>query len=151
MVRVVGGRIVEEFHTLIRPPDKNVIFTELHGLTWNRLRKERDFPEAAYAKVVELAEASEFFVAHYAEFDKKVLEHTCRYYELAPPSLPWRCTCNASRGHFRDTLYNHKLPTVCEALGVELMSHHDAMADARACAELAIRFLERGALQKANV
>ena len=43
-------------------------------------------------------------------------------------------------------LCDHKLPTVCKALGVELKSHHDAMADARACAELALRFLERDTL-----
>ncbi len=53
------------------------------------------------------------------------------------PEFTTSCTYELAKRHFRD-LPNRRLPTVAAACGVSLTCHHDALADARACAGIAI-------------
>ena len=47
----------------------------------------------------------------------------------------------ASRRHFGCRLPNHQLQTVAEACGYDLVNHHHALADAEACAVIAMQLL----------
>ena len=51
------------------------------------------------------------------------------------------CTCRASRRTFGSRLPNHQLHTVSAACGFELENHHHALADAEACAQIALKIL----------
>ena len=42
------------------------------------------------------------------------------------------------------SLDSYKLTNVCNFFGISLQNHHDSLNDARACAEIAIKFLESG-------
>ena len=50
-------------------------------------------------------------------------------------------TLAASRKHFGYSLPNHQLQTVAAACGYDLENHHHALADAEACAHIAIMIL----------
>jgi len=50
-------------------------------------------------------------------------------------------TLTASRRHFGRTLPNHQLHTVSAACGFDLLHHHNALADAEACAHIAMKIL----------
>ena len=45
MSRIEGGRVTDNWYSLIRPPRSTVYFTEIHGLTWDMLKNQRTFPE----------------------------------------------------------------------------------------------------------
>ena len=47
----------------------------------------------------------------------------------------------ASRRHFGRCLPNHQLHTVAAACGYSLLNHHHALADAEACAAIALKIL----------
>ena len=48
------------------------------------------------------------------------------------------CTCRQARKTFPE-LPNHQLATVARYLGIPLDRHHHALADAEACARIALR------------
>ena len=50
-------------------------------------------------------------------------------------------TLAASRRRFGGLLPNHRLETVAAACGFDLLNHHHALADAEACAAIALRLL----------
>ena len=53
----------------------------------------------------------------------------------------FHCTCRTSRSVFGKTLPNHKLPIVATHCGYDLTKHHHALADAEACAVIAMKIL----------
>ena len=55
------------------------------------------------------------------------------------PDYTFYDTLTASRAHFGRTLENHQLQTVAAACGYDLMRHHNALADAEACAVIAMK------------
>jgi DNA polymerase-3 subunit epsilon len=57
------------------------------------------------------------------------------------PDYEFHDTLWASRRHFGDLLPNHQLQTVAAACGYNLTHHHHALADAEACAAIAIKLL----------
>ena len=57
------------------------------------------------------------------------------------PDYVFLDTLTASRGHFGQCLLNHQLHTVAEACGFDLRHHHHALADAEACAHIALQLL----------
>ena len=79
-------------------------------------------------------------VAHNSPFDESCLRAAFKRYELEYPDYRFYCTCRAARRVFKQ-LPNHRLETVAAACGFELTQHHHALADAEACAEIAIRIL----------
>ena len=50
-------------------------------------------------------------------------------------------TLTASRRQFGQSLPNHQLHTVAAACGYDLQKHHHALADAEACAAIALYIL----------
>ncbi|MDD5911703.1 MAG: DNA polymerase III subunit epsilon, partial [Bacteroidales bacterium] len=44
--------------------------------------------------------------------------------------------------HFGCRLPNHQLQTVAAACGYDLVNHHHALADAEACAAIAVKLLQ---------
>ena len=53
----------------------------------------------------------------------------------------FHCTCRASRRIFGKSLPNHQLHTVAAHCGFDLTNHHHALADAEACAWIALKIL----------
>ena len=80
-------------------------------------------------------------VAHNSPFDEGCLKAVFQTYQMDYPDYQFYCTCRASRRHFGPKLPNHQLHTVSAACGYPLENHHHALADAEACARIAMMIL----------
>ncbi len=136
LVRVENKKIVHQESFFIKPPSNYFAFTSIHGITWADVRKERTFGEL-YTDLSRIWDGAKFFVAHNASFDASVLRACSQTYGCPVPEIPFQCTVKIARATWN--LYPTKLPDVCRYLGVELERHHEALSDARACAEIMLR------------
>ena len=80
-------------------------------------------------------------VAHNSPFDEGCLRAVFELYGMPYPGYRFYCTCRASRRTFGTQLPNHQLHTVSAACGFDLANHHHALADAEACARIALKIL----------
>jgi DNA polymerase-3 subunit epsilon len=137
VVRVEGWRIVQRKVWLIRPPRPYFEFTYLHGISWPMVAGQPTFAEV-WPEVWALLSQVEFVAAHNASFDRSILNACCRAAGLIPPELPFQCTMTLARRTWgiRPT----RLPDVCAYLRLPL-KHHDAGADAEACARIVLAAL----------
>ena len=78
------------------------------------------------------------FVAHNARFDEGCLKAVFRVYQMDYPDYRFYDTLAAARRQFGHSLPNHQLHTVAAACGYDLQNHHHALADAEACAAIAL-------------
>jgi DNA polymerase-3 subunit epsilon len=134
LVKVEDWQITDRKYWLIRPPRKNFLFTNLHGISWKDVAGQPSFHEL-WPNLHAFMETAKFLAAHNAEFDQSVLYACCRSARISPPSLPFRCTVELARRVWK--IYPTKLPLVCARLGIPL-DHHDARSDAEACARIVI-------------
>lgn len=134
LVHVRGGRIVDQRVQLLRPPRRRFVFTYIHGLTWEDVKEAPTFAEA-WPDLAPLCEGSKFMAAHNAPFDKSVLRACCEAAGLTMPALPFQCTVKMARAAW--DVFPTKLPHVCDRLGIPL-DHHEALSDARACAQIVL-------------
>lgn len=139
IVIVRGGEIVDRFYSLIRPnPNYFTCWTtRIHGLTRLDTDEADHFPEV-WAQVAERLEGLPL-VAHNARFDEGCLRAVFNTYDMPYPDYKFHCTLAASRRNLR--LPNHQLHTVAAACGFDLTDHHHALADAEACAAIALKLL----------
>lgn len=141
VVVVRGGRRVDSFYSLIRPrPNYYSPFTTaIHGLTCADTDSAPDFAEV-WREVAPRIEGLPL-VAHNAPFDEGCLRAAFELYGMPYPDYRFFCTCRAARRFFGRSLPNHQLHTVSAACGFDLERHHHALADAEACAHIALRIL----------
>ena len=141
VVIVRGGRIVDSFYSLIHPePEYYQWFCQrVHGLTAEDTDQAPVFPYV-WEKIAPMIEGLPL-VAHNSPFDEGCLKAVMRCYQMDYPDYQFYCTCRASRKHFGKQLPNHQLHTVAAACGYDLINHHNALADAEACAWIAREIL----------
>ncbi len=141
VVVVRGGVVVDRYYSLIHPtPNYYAHFCQaVHGLCDEDTHNAPRFPEvwAAIApRIVGLP-----LVAHNARFDEGCLKAVLAHYAINAPEYRFYDTLAASRRTFGRTLPNHQLHTVAAACGFDLTAHHHALADAEACAAIALQIL----------
>lgn len=141
---VRSGKVTERYSWMCRPPKGLEYFDEanvaIHGITAADVAGEPSFPEQL-AKFVDVVGDLDV-VAHNARFDFTALSRACRAEGVAAPRLNFACTYMWAR-QMQLGLPNLKLPTLAEAAGTSLENHHDATADAVACAEVALWLMEQ--------
>lgn len=140
LVRVEQGNVVDKLYTLIRPPRRRVYFTEIHGITWSMVKDYPSFGEL-WPQFAGFMHGADYFVAHNASFDRRILRGCCEKAEICPPPQPFLCTVKGARRGL--TLPNNKLNTVCEHLGIAL-DHHNAASDALASACIYLHLRQHG-------
>ena len=140
LVRIREGRLEESFYTLIRPPSSRILFTWVHGLTWDMLKDAPSFPEI-WPEMAAFIEGADGFVAHNAPFDRSVLYGCAEAFGCQAPAIPFHCTLKGSRRAL--PLQSRGLDCVCGYFGIGL-DHHHALSDARACAEIFLRLQALG-------
>lgn len=140
-VIVRDGRRCDDFYSLVRPaPNYYSRFTAaIHGLTRADTDAADHFPEVWQRFAPRIGGLP--LVAHNARFDEWCLRSAFEYYGLEYPDYRFACTLIASRRLLRG-LPNYQLQTVSEACGYSLKDHHHALADAEACARIAVRLSE---------
>ena len=137
------GEITGSYYTMVDPEERFDPFNiALTGITPEMVAGKPTFPKL-WRKLRPLMESG-LLVAHNAPFDMSVLAKCLRSYGIDwRPRVNYACTCQMSR-RLLPQLPNHKLDTLCRYLGLEL-DHHHAGSDSRACGEVFLHCLSRGA------
>lgn len=138
LVKVRDGMVVEKAGWLIRPPLGHDHFAEwnvkIHGITPEMIV---DAPGWSDQLVDLLAFAEDdLFVAHNAGFDMGVLRGGCEATGIPVPSRGYLCSLQVARKTYQ--LDSYRLPSVALAAGFDDFPHHDALADAEACAAIIV-------------
>ncbi|WP_180357805.1 exonuclease domain-containing protein [Streptomyces sp. NP160] len=138
LVIVRGGQITERHAWLVRPAPALDWFdsynTSLHGIGPADVVAAPSFAASLQRLVTVVGELP--VVAHNAAFDIGALRDACDAADLAWPSLTYACSLVMARRAL--PLISYRLPMVAGALGVDLLSHHDAAADAEAAARIVL-------------
>jgi DNA polymerase III subunit epsilon len=135
--RVVNGAIVESNSHLIKPVGGHHSFqSRIHGIKEEHTTNKPDFGEL-------FPDIRKFFdgilVAH-SLFDKQVLTALTHHYEL-DLEFQYFDTCSLAKS-LLPNLKNHKLDTLAIHFALPAFTHHDAKADAEACAAICVRLHE---------
>lgn len=140
LVVVRNGVITDRFYSLVQPEPNYYRYGNslIHGLTQEDTENEQVFSKV-WLNVESLIEGLPF-VAHNKGFDESCLKAVFRTYSMDYPDYIFYCTLAESRRQLKH-LPNHQLHTVAEDCGYILTNHHHALADAEACAEIALQLL----------
>ena len=140
VVVVRGGVITDTFYSLIKPePDYYAWFCQqVHGLSHEDTDNAPVFPDV-WRQIEPLIEGLPL-VAHNSPFDESCLKAVFRVYQMDYPNYEFYDTLCAARRSFK-YLPNHQLHTVAAECGYHLGNHHNALADAEACAWIAREIL----------
>ena len=158
VVMVRNGQPADRFYSLIQPEPNYYSYwcQQVHGITqsdtdeapvfskvWERL--ERCIADVFFSEQscddLRYQIATLPFVAHNSRFDERCLKEAFKVYQMDYPDYRFYDTLTASRRQFGHTLPNHQLHTVAAACGYNLHQHHHALADAEACAAIALYIL----------
>jgi len=136
IVTVQNGIIVDEFVTLIKPPNNiyNPFTIQVHGIyprdTVNAKSFKQVYPE------IERRLKNRVVVAHNESFDRNVLVKSMLAnglnYEDLNIASKWECTVKIYKAK---GIKPTKLSDCCREMNIKL-NHHEALSDARACAKL---------------
>lgn len=141
VVIVREGVIVDRYYSLIHPePDYyNYWNTRVHGLTFADTYRSPNFRDV-WAEIEPLIEGLPL-VAHNSRFDEGCLKAAFRVYQMDYPDYVFLDTLRAARRVLGKSVPNHQLHTVASYCGYNLRNHHHALADAEACAVIAMQLL----------
>ena len=143
LVRVEAGRIVHQWQTLIQPPAPYNWFSgfniQIHGITPEMVRLAPHYSEVWPEVLARIGDLP--VVAHNAAFDIGVLRESCSAAGIPWPRMHYACTLVLARLTYR--LFSYGLPFVAKEAGVDLVDHHDALADANAAAQVMIDMASR--------
>ena len=140
VVVVRDGEIVDTFYSLIQPEPNYYLYwcQRIHGLSHEDTDDAPLFP-TVWAKVEPLIEGLPL-VAHNKAFDESCLKAVFLCYQMDYPDYEFHCTYQTARRVLKQ-LPNYQLDTVAAYCGFNLCNHHHALADAEACAHIAMHLL----------
>lgn len=133
MVIVRQGKVVKTINRLIQPPnnDYHSINIMIHGITPSDTADAPTFVEV-WEEIKDYFE-NELIVAHNGiRADFPYIRKELNRHELAHPSVKGLVDTMEWFG-------NYKLTDLCDFYNIDLDSHHDALADALACANVYIQ------------
>jgi DNA polymerase-3 subunit epsilon len=143
MVKVRDGQVVDKAGWLIRPPLGYEAFSE-----WNTRIHGIMAPDVAEAPLwsEQLPDLVAFasgdtLVAHNAGFDMGVITAACAASFVDCPDFSYLCSLRVARRTYN--LDSYRLPVAAMAAGFEDFDHHNALADAEACAAIMIHAARR--------
>ena len=136
IVTVNDGIITDEYYTLIQPPYNHYTYHNIlvHGIrpidTMEEKTFDTHFPE------IHKRLFGRTIVAHNESFDRNVLMRTMKHYGFYYDELEiadkWECTCRI----YRAKGYKPANLKYCSERNNIELKHHEALSDARACAQL---------------
>ncbi|MEL1239698.1 3'-5' exonuclease [Flavobacterium flavipallidum] len=136
IVTVENGIVVDEFVTLIQPPNNqyNPFTIQVHGIYPSDTARAQNFLQV-FPEIQKRLQ-NRVVVAHNESFDRNVLAKSMAYYGLNYTDLniadKWECTVKIYKAK---GVKPTKLSDCCKVMNISL-NHHEALSDARACAQL---------------
>ncbi|MDF1741073.1 MAG: exonuclease domain-containing protein [Verrucomicrobiales bacterium] len=139
-VKIRNGEVIDKWQTLINP-ERSIPWriVDLTGITDEMVAEAPIFARVADEFEAFMGEA--VFVAHNAKFDYSFLKEEFARLERGF-YYPTLCTVVASRRYFPG-LKSYGLSKLCTHFEIELESHHRALCDAQATAEILMRINEK--------
>lgn len=138
LVKVRGGRVVDRASWFIKPPVGHDTFlewnTRIHGIVATDVSAAKGWADQ-YLDIVAFA-GGDVLVAHNARFDMGVIAGGCAATGTALAEHHSLCSLQVARKTY--TLDSYRLPMAAMAAGFTGFQHHDAAADAEACAAIVI-------------
>lgn len=133
------GKKVDEYYSLIKPEPEYYTYwcSRVHGLTLDDTANAPIFPDV-WREIEPMIEGLPL-VAHNKAFDESCLKAVFRCYQMDYPNYPFLCTLVQSRKVWPQG--RHTLDVIAERCGFSLNHHHHALADAEACAAIALQIL----------
>ncbi|MFJ7826111.1 exonuclease domain-containing protein [Psychrobacillus sp. NPDC096623] len=139
IVQVKNGKIYREVQSLINPLSEFHYYnTKIHGISEYMVHDAPTFEEF-WPDMKNMIEG-QLIIAHNASFDMGVLQESLRQFHEPSPAFEYGCSYRIAKKVWPQ-LYNHKLSTVANYLGISLR-HHDALEDARAAAIITIEAMQ---------
>ena len=143
LVKVRDGRIVDRVGWLIQPPAPHDAFTEwntrIHGIRAEDVVDAQGWLEQLPA-MLEFIDG-DALAAHNAGFDMGVIAAACLAVRAPVPQLDYACSLRIARRTYN--LDSYRLPVAAMAAGFEDFAHHNAIADAEACAAIMVHAAAR--------
>jgi DNA polymerase-3 subunit epsilon len=143
LARVRDGVVVQTAGWLIQPPPGHDRFfgvnTRIHGIREDDVRSAKGW--SAQLEGLAAFIGDDVLVAHNAGFDVSVLRRACE--ATADPCPPYRYVCSLQVARRVYQLDSYRLPSVAAVAGFMDFAHHDAAADALACAHIMIDACQR--------
>ncbi len=143
MVKVRDGRMVDSAYWLIKPPAGYDDFwewnTRIHGLVAADVAHAALWTEQL-PDLVGFADG-DILVAHNASFDMGVIAGACAATFVDTPTFEYACSLQVARKTY--SLDSYRLPVAAMAAGFEDFEHHNALADAQACAAIMVHAAKR--------
>lgn len=142
-VKVVDGCIVDRFYELVKPEPEFYFryFSEnVHGIGYDDTAGSRVFSDVWNSLDKFIGNLP--LVAHNKAFDERCIRAAFRTYSMDYPDYSFYCTLQKSRRMIpRSQCTSYSLPCLCEFFGIPFYNHHNALADAEACAKIAMVIL----------
>lgn len=131
LVEVENGLIISEQSYLVQPPgnEYNARYSCIHGIDALITEDKPLFP-IVWEKIKGLF-LRNLLVAHNASFDFNIINSTLDYYKIPRPEFTFECTYQMT---------GLSLRALAESLSIDIVKHHDALSDARTCANAYILF-----------
>lgn len=143
MVKVRDGKVVDKAGWLIHPPLGYDAFNEwntrIHGIMAPDVEDAPLWSEQL-PDLVGFA-AGDVLVAHNAGFDMGVIAAACAASFVTCPDFTYLCSLQVARRTYN--LDSYRLPVAAMAAGFEDFDHHNAQADAEACAAIIVHAARR--------
>lgn len=143
LVKVRDGKLVDGLATLIQPPPGFNYFNPgniaVHGIRPSDIDDAPTWDEVLPILLAFVGE--DVLIAHNATFDMGVLRKSAEAIEVSLPELSYACSLEISRKTYN--LESYRLNAVSYAIGHEEFKHHDALADADACARIIVHAADR--------
>ena len=140
---VRGGAVVATHSWLTRPPagldEFDWFNVDVHGITAEMVADQPSFADRL-DQLLEVADGLPL-VAHNAAFDMGALREACIAVGREWPTVDYACSLVMARRSL--DLISYRLPMVAEECGVDLADHHEAGADAAACARIVLEIARR--------
>lgn len=142
IIRYENDQIVYEKEILINPEvEFNYYNTRIHGIKESDVADAPKFPEV-WSEIAKYFDGT-VLVAHNAKsMDLCALYRTLDRYGLPMVSNEYICTLELAREIFKndDTVDSYKLNVLAKMYDIELLHHHNALEDTRACFEILKKF-----------
>ncbi len=138
VVIVRDGEIRGDYYSLIRPEPEYYSYwnMKVHGITFDDTANAPIFPQV-WRQIEPLIEGLPL-IAHNKGFDESCLKACFRMHQMDYPDYAFYCTLREARKQLKG-LPDYKLNTVSACCGFMLQNHHHALADAEACARIALK------------
>ena len=138
LAKVRGGKVVDRAGWLIRPPEGHDRFTfwntRIHGIRAEDVAHAPRWVEQLPDLLTYIEDDA--LVAHNAGFDIGVLSAACRASAVPAPEFDYLCSLQVARRTYE--LESYRLPMAASAAGFDDFEHHNAIADAEACAAIVV-------------